>query len=178
MILPIGTVPEGETSPYSATSTMAIDPIYIAPDAMEDFRRAGGVAALSSEARTALDAARASPAVRYPEIRRVKREALALAFQRFLDEEWGHRSVRAAELPPISRGRAGGSMTMRCIPPPPREPGSGSGATGRRRSAIAFRRRSMMRGGRLARKSCGSSTCSGLPSRSGRRHGLRRARPG
>ena len=98
MILPIGTVPEGETSPYSATSTMAIDPIYIAPDAMEDFRRAGGVAALSSEARTSLDAARASPAVRYPEIRRVKREALALAFQRFLDEEWGHRSVRAAEL--------------------------------------------------------------------------------
>jgi 4-alpha-glucanotransferase len=29
MVLPLGTMPDGETSPYSASSTLAIDPIYI-----------------------------------------------------------------------------------------------------------------------------------------------------
>src|SRR5262245_52804408 len=57
MLLPLGTVPDGETSPYSAISAMAIDPIYIALEAVEDFQRAGGVSALSPESRDHLDAA-------------------------------------------------------------------------------------------------------------------------
>ena len=50
MLLPLGTMPHGQTSPYSAVSTLAIDPIYIGLDACRDFERAGGVAALSAEA--------------------------------------------------------------------------------------------------------------------------------
>ena len=42
MVLPLGTMPDGETSPYSATSTLAIDPIYISLDDVIDFTRAGG----------------------------------------------------------------------------------------------------------------------------------------
>ena len=38
-VLPLGTLPPGETSPYSALSAMAIDPIYVAVDQAHDFRR-------------------------------------------------------------------------------------------------------------------------------------------
>ena len=48
MLLPLGTMPDGETSPYSATSTLAIDPIYISLDDVIDFTRAGGIDALSA----------------------------------------------------------------------------------------------------------------------------------
>ena len=146
MILPIGTVPDGETSPYSAISAMAIDPIYIALEAMEDFQRAGGLAALSTGARRHLDAARASATVRYADVRGAKREALDVAFRRFLDEEWSHRSVRAASLRPTAHGNDGGSTTTRCITRRPAD-WQASGATGRRRSAIAIRRRSTTRDG-------------------------------
>jgi 4-alpha-glucanotransferase len=98
MLLPIGSVPGGETSPYSAASAMAIDPIYIALEAVEDFRRAGGIEALSAEGHAALDAARRSGAVQHHDIRRVKREALDIAFDRFLSDEWGQLSLRAAGL--------------------------------------------------------------------------------
>ncbi len=61
MVLPLGTMPDGETSPYSATSTLAIDPIYISLDDVVDFTRAGGIDALSEEARSALAAPGESP---------------------------------------------------------------------------------------------------------------------
>jgi 4-alpha-glucanotransferase len=40
MLLPIGVVAPGETSPYSATSAMAIDPMYIAVERVPEFIRA------------------------------------------------------------------------------------------------------------------------------------------
>ena len=43
MLLPLGTMAPGHVSPYSAQSAMAIDPIYISMNAVEDFARAGGV---------------------------------------------------------------------------------------------------------------------------------------
>jgi 4-alpha-glucanotransferase len=98
MLLPIGAVPDGERSPYSAVSAMAIDPIYIAPAALDDFRRAGGIEALSAEARAALDAAQHARTIQYPLVRRVKREALDLAFARFFTDEWAELSLRAAAL--------------------------------------------------------------------------------
>ena len=45
MLLPLGTIPDDETSPYSATSTLSIDPIYLSMHAVADFERAGGEAA-------------------------------------------------------------------------------------------------------------------------------------
>jgi len=98
MLLPIGTMPEGETSPYSAVSAMAIDPIYIAPAALEDFQRAGGVDALAPAVRASLEAARHARTVPYPIVRRLKHDALDLAFARFFTDEWGQLSLRASAL--------------------------------------------------------------------------------
>jgi len=96
MILPIGTMAEGDTSPYSAVSAMAIDPIYIALDDVPDFVRAGGTDALPSDARAALDDARASTTVQYDRIRVAKQEAFDRAFVQFLADEWEQLTTRAA----------------------------------------------------------------------------------
>src|SRR6185295_5887220 len=47
MLLPLGTVPDGETSPYSAMSAMALDPIYISIDRLEDLPRISGTPVFS-----------------------------------------------------------------------------------------------------------------------------------
>ncbi|HEX5069244.1 MAG TPA: 4-alpha-glucanotransferase, partial [Vicinamibacterales bacterium] len=98
MILPIGVVAPGDTSPYSAQSTMAIDPMYVAIDAVADFAQAGGVGALTDGSRQNLVDACAAPRVRYELVRQVKDEALSLAFGRFFRDEWEQLSTRAAEL--------------------------------------------------------------------------------
>ncbi len=98
MLLPLGTMPHGQTSPYSAVSTLAIDPIYIGLRDLSDFERAGGVDALSSDAREALDAARASTLVWYDKVRVAKDEALRLAFDAFVASEWEPRTARAEGL--------------------------------------------------------------------------------
>jgi 4-alpha-glucanotransferase len=96
MLLPIGTISGSVSSPYSASSAMAIDPQYIAPSHVEDFARAGGEAALSAQAASHLAVARASRSVRYDDVRAAKREALDRAFDRFLLDEWEPRTMRAA----------------------------------------------------------------------------------
>ena len=98
MLLPIGTVGGGETSPYAAASTMAIDPIYIALRAVPDFIYAGGIDALSAHARAALATADRSAAIRYDAVRVAKREALSIAFAQFADDEWAQLSTRGAAL--------------------------------------------------------------------------------
>ena len=98
MLLPIGTVAELETSPYSAMSSMAIDPTYIALDDVHDFAAAGGVDALTPASRRDLDSVRAAARVRYAVVRRIKREALGLAFDRFVKDEWNQLTPRAADL--------------------------------------------------------------------------------
>ena len=68
---------DGETSPYSAASAMAIDPIYIALDDVEDFARAGGIDALvAGHARRARRRARRHRRCSTTHVRRAKREAL------------------------------------------------------------------------------------------------------
>jgi 4-alpha-glucanotransferase len=98
MLLPLGAMPDGEASPYSARSTLGIDPIYVAMSEVPDFARAGGPAALSAEARAALDRARRSPVVRHDDVRRAKHEAFALAFRQFVADEWEQLTPRAAAL--------------------------------------------------------------------------------
>jgi 4-alpha-glucanotransferase len=98
MILPIGVVSPGSTSPYSSESAMAIDPTYIALEDVPDFIAAGGIGALSLEARGDLDAARGSARVDYARVHRVKDEALGIAFERFYRDEWEQLSMRAAAL--------------------------------------------------------------------------------
>lgn len=98
MLLPLGTMPAGETSPYSAASAMAIDPIYISLSGLEDYERAGGDRALSADATRARDDARASPRIAYAAVRKAKSEALELAFESFLRDEWQVMTARAAGL--------------------------------------------------------------------------------
>jgi 4-alpha-glucanotransferase len=98
MVLPLGTMPPGMTSPYSALSTLAIDPIYVAIDRVSDFARAGGIDAMSTGGQRALAAARESSLVRYDLVRQAKDEALALAFAAFLHDEWEQLTPRAASL--------------------------------------------------------------------------------
>ena len=98
MLLPLGTMRPGESSPYSATSTVAIDPIFIHVDAVPEFLAAGGAAALSPEARQAIEQARASRTVLHDAVRRGKDEALDRAFDHFVRHEWEQLTPRASEL--------------------------------------------------------------------------------
>jgi 4-alpha-glucanotransferase len=98
MLLPLGTIRTGETSPYAAASTVSIDPVYIAMDSVIDFEHAGGAERLSPTARDALATARASRAVQYEAVRCAKAEALALAFDEFLRDEWEQFGTRAARM--------------------------------------------------------------------------------
>ncbi len=97
MLLPLGTMADGQSSPYSACSAMALDPIYLSIEAVDDFARAGGVAALPDAARDALEAARASRRVDFAAVRTAKSAALELAHASFLCDEWAAHTARAAE---------------------------------------------------------------------------------
>lgn len=98
MVLPFSTLSGGVTSPFSAMTAMGIDPNYIALDRVEDFARAGGTAALSEDARRDLDHAKAASRVQYDVVRRVKFQALELAFRHFFDQEWIALTLRASAL--------------------------------------------------------------------------------
>ena len=82
-LLPINEMPGGQSSPYSALSAMAIDPIFIAIEVVDDFHRAGGLAALSAEGRERVGHLRQSARVEYEVVRAAKREALHVAFDQF-----------------------------------------------------------------------------------------------
>jgi 4-alpha-glucanotransferase len=97
-LLPINEMAAGQQSPYSAISSMAIDPIFIDVAAVPDFAAIGGEASLSQDDRTRLDRARRLPAIDYGIVRQLKRQALRSAFDRFVDAEWQRRTSRAAEL--------------------------------------------------------------------------------
>ncbi|HUF23199.1 MAG TPA: 4-alpha-glucanotransferase [Vicinamibacterales bacterium] len=79
-LLPLNEMAPGQNSPYSALSSAAFDPLFISPDAIEAFARAGGVDALPKEARDALDVARRAPLVEFDAVRAAKRAAFDLAW--------------------------------------------------------------------------------------------------
>jgi 4-alpha-glucanotransferase len=74
---------------------MALDTIYIATGALRDFVGAGGTSAMSAAGRDALVLARDATAIDYRRVRAARQEALALAFERFVSEEWRPRTARA-----------------------------------------------------------------------------------
>jgi 4-alpha-glucanotransferase len=82
-LLPVTEVASGETSPYSAMSAMAIDPIYISLADVPEFQAIGGEEAASPPARYALDLVRRSRRIRYDTVRSLKRDALRAAHERF-----------------------------------------------------------------------------------------------
>ena len=95
-LLPVNEMQEGQHSPYSALSAMAIDPIFIAVHELEDFVEAGGERALDDDDRRRIDAARATPRVAHDLIRRAKTDALHLSHRNFVRRHWSTDSVRAS----------------------------------------------------------------------------------
>jgi 4-alpha-glucanotransferase len=105
-VLPVNEASRGQNSPYAALSAFAIDPVYVGVGALEDFQEAGGVEALSPDDRALLEQVRAAPAVRWSDVRGLKARALALAFDRFVKDEWYRRSDRARALEGFARTEA------------------------------------------------------------------------
>src|SRR6266498_1416186 len=105
-VLPVNEASRGQNSPYAALSAFAIDPVYVGVGALEDFEAAGGLSALSRDDAALLDALRASPGVRWDEVRGLKRRALDLAFRRFEREEWSRWSARSRALEGFARQEA------------------------------------------------------------------------
>ena len=97
-MLPVCAVSGGETSPYSASTAFAIDPVYLGLDACEDFVAAGGRAALSEADRRLLDEVAAASTVPWNRLRPLKERATRLAFDHFRGGEWRRRSKRGRQL--------------------------------------------------------------------------------
>lgn len=94
-LLPINEMAAGQTSPYSAISAMAIDPIFISLRDVGDFQACGGETRLSLADQVALRSARGSSRVDHAAVRRVKESALRLAFSMFWETEWIRGTGRA-----------------------------------------------------------------------------------
>ena len=97
-LLPINEMADGQNSPYSAMSAMAIDPVFISPAAVPDVRALGGEDLLPEEERARLAKARASATIDYSAVRTVKLAALRAGFEHFLEHEWQAGTRRAGQL--------------------------------------------------------------------------------
>jgi 4-alpha-glucanotransferase len=94
-LLPTNEMAPGQTSPYSAISAMALDPIYISMHAVRDFTAFGGEARLDLADQVGVRSARNAARIDYATIRRVKEHALRMAFSQFWDTEWIRGTARA-----------------------------------------------------------------------------------
>jgi 4-alpha-glucanotransferase len=94
-LLPVNEMQEGQSSPYSALSAMAIDPLFVAIDQLDDSIAAGAEAALNSDETTELDRARRASRVDYAAVRALKDRALRRAFEWFARHLWGTSDRRA-----------------------------------------------------------------------------------
>ncbi|OFW42068.1 MAG: 4-alpha-glucanotransferase [Acidobacteria bacterium RIFCSPLOWO2_12_FULL_67_14b] len=94
-ILPVNEMPPAETSPYSAMTAMALDPIYISMVDVVDFAGLGGELALDEADAAALAMVRKSPRIRYQQVRHLKQRWLRRSFDRFLRVEVARGTPRA-----------------------------------------------------------------------------------
>jgi 4-alpha-glucanotransferase len=94
-ILPINEMPPIETSPYSAMTAMALDPIYITMAHVPDFAGLGAEFALDGAEQAEIKRLRQLPRVEYGSIRRLKDKWLRRSFDRFLRLEISRGTPRA-----------------------------------------------------------------------------------
>lgn len=94
-LLPIHEMPPIETSPYSAMTAMALDPIYLSVPDVPDFGGLGGDEALDGADRAEIARLRQSPRIEYASVRGMKERWLRRAFDRFLRMEVARGSPRA-----------------------------------------------------------------------------------
>jgi 4-alpha-glucanotransferase len=97
-LLPVNEAAHGQSSPYFARTAFAVDPVFLRLEDVEDFAAAGGVGALPAETRATLESLGGGVRVDWQRVRALKREALQLAFRRFVEREWKAGGARAAEL--------------------------------------------------------------------------------
>jgi 4-alpha-glucanotransferase len=97
-LLPLGDLPEGETSPYSAATSFGIDPMYIAVDQLEDVSDDERHALIGPDAEQTIARVRAASNVEYGTVRAIKRRILRAAFERFAVTEWETNGARAERL--------------------------------------------------------------------------------
>ena len=95
-ILPINEMPPIETSPYSAMTAMALDPIYISLPDVPDFAAIGGEDALDGAERAEITRLRRLPRIDYAAVRWLKNRWLRRSFDRFLKMEVPRGTPRAA----------------------------------------------------------------------------------
>jgi 4-alpha-glucanotransferase len=94
-LLPLNEMAPGQSSPYSALSAMAIDPIYIHLPAVAEYAALEEAAQPAPGDLAALDEVRLATRVDYANVRRLKQRALSAAFRRFYDVEWRRDTDRA-----------------------------------------------------------------------------------
>jgi 4-alpha-glucanotransferase len=105
-LLPLNEMAPGQHSPYSATSAMAIDPIFIQMDAVLEFAALGGERGLAFADRARLKQARGSRRVDYETVRQLKHRALTAAFDHFCETEWVRDTARARSFKDFLAGQA------------------------------------------------------------------------
>ena len=93
-VLPILEIPDHETSPYSALTAMALDPIFIALPEVEEFVALGGVSELTPDDRDALTEVKKAARVQHRAVRALKGRWLRRCHERFLHEEAGPQTSR------------------------------------------------------------------------------------
>jgi 4-alpha-glucanotransferase len=97
-LLPINEMGSGQSSPYSALSAMAIDPIYISINDLDEFTASGGEAALAPAQRERLAMLRRSTRVSHRDARGLKTEVLRTLFETFVETDWRRGGPRATAL--------------------------------------------------------------------------------
>jgi 4-alpha-glucanotransferase len=100
-LLPLNEMQEGQSSPYSALSAMAIDPVFIAIEDVPDWVAATG-AHIDGDDRETLAQVRGAARIDHADVRRLKNTALHTAFSWFNAHLWGtgdrrDRALRAFE---------------------------------------------------------------------------------
>jgi 4-alpha-glucanotransferase len=105
-ILPIHEMPPLETSPYSAMTAMALDPIYIRMVEVPDFAGIGAELALDGAELAEMARLRRSPRIEYAAIRRLKDRCLRRSFDRFLQLEVARGSPRAVRFDAFTRAQS------------------------------------------------------------------------
>ena len=94
-LLPVNEMQEGQNSPYSALSAMAIDPIFIALGDVPEFLDAGGESSLTDSDRQRLAHARGAATVDFGTVRALKSLALHSSFHAFRDRHLASGSDRS-----------------------------------------------------------------------------------
>ncbi len=105
-ILPITEIPEAETSPYSALTAMALDPIYISLPSLEDFHAIGGESRFSDADRATLDTIRGAARVEHSTVRPFKSRWLRRACEHFMAVDVVSGSARAQRFVAFMRDQA------------------------------------------------------------------------